>query len=128
MVCAVATVLSMGIWLGRRAVVDLFMLPSILGQGFSDPYVSNYRKPWNWFDYSSLGELVPIVFFSVTAIPAFAAGQWVSMFVRSGLLSGFFSLLLAGGLAVWAGITFAMELSWLLFLAPIPIILFWATW
>ena len=62
------------------------------------------------------------------AMVAFAAGQWASMVVRSGLLSGFFGLLLGAVLCGWVLLMEAMSLSWLWTVLPIPLVLLWATW
>jgi len=62
------------------------------------------------------------------AMVAFAAGQWTSMMVRSGLLSGFFGLLLGTMLCGWVLRMEAMHLSWLWTVLPIPLVLLWATW
>ncbi len=59
---------------------------------------------------------------------AFAGGQWISMMVRSGLLAGFFTLLLSGVAALWVVACFVMQLSWLYFVIPIPLLFYFATW
>jgi hypothetical protein len=63
-----------------------------------------------------------------SAVLAFAAGQWVSMLVRSGLLAGFFTLLAAMVMTLWSVACLVMQLGWLWFVLPIPLLLFFATW
>ncbi len=121
-------VLSSLIWLGFQTLADLAWLDLRALQ--------SVNQPWNTYSFDSLGhwrhwylrEIVLVVLASALTIPIFAAGQWVSMFVRSGLLASFFSLLLAILLVQWALLMYAVQLSLLYFVVPIPWILFAATW
>lgn len=79
--------------------------------------------PWS-LSHSQPLSLVGVMFVAIF----FAAGQWTSMFVRSGLLAGFFGLLLAGLLCTWALIMGVLGLSWTAFVFPIPWLLLAATW
>jgi hypothetical protein len=64
----------------------------------------------------------------VFVIVSFAAGQWISMFVRSGIMAGFLGVLLASVLCVWVLIVKFMELDIVWSLLPIPLVLMFATW
>ncbi len=59
---------------------------------------------------------------------AYAAGQWMSMHVRSGILAGFFGLLLTTALLFWIGLMHwaGVDLTWSAL--PIPLVLMYATW
>ncbi|HEY2761582.1 MAG TPA: hypothetical protein VGI75_12585, partial [Pirellulales bacterium] len=59
---------------------------------------------------------------------AYAAGQWMSMHVRSGVLSGFFGLLLSALLCGWIFLMHwaGVDLTWSAL--PIPLVLMYATW
>ncbi len=126
-ITAFVNLISIAVWIGAQAIIQVMVLATQVQQGLSDPYQAQFQ-PMDWFDFSALRSLPVIIALGLATIPAFAAGQWISMFVRSGLLAGFFSLLLAMLLAIWAGAVYAMHLSWLLFLVPIPVVLLWATW
>ncbi len=127
LVATVSTLISVIIWLGTHTLFELSELAGLLVRAIAEPWKANEDR-WNWHDYPALRYMLPAVLLSLLTIPAFTAGQWVSMFVRSGLLSGFFSLLLAGVLAGWSIAVFAGGLSWFVFLVPIPFMLLWATW
>ena len=59
---------------------------------------------------------------------AYSAGQFCSMFLRKGVVSSFFALLLTGVLFYWAEIMDNLGISWVWSVAPIPIVLMVATW
>lgn len=59
---------------------------------------------------------------------SYAAGQWTSMMVRSGLLAGFFGLLLTGLLCGWVTLMLFLQVAWWWSVWPIPLVLLWATW
>ena len=59
---------------------------------------------------------------------AYAAGQLCSMFFRSGILAGFFALLLSVGLVAWSVLMFLAGIPWIWSIAPIPLIPLVATW
>ncbi len=72
---------------------------------------------------------LPPVFLGVAFVAvSYAAGQWTSMFVRSGLLAGFFGLLLAGVLCGWVYMMGEFNIPWGPSVLPIPIVLLAATW
>jgi hypothetical protein len=56
-----------------------------------------------------------------------ATGQCCSMFLRSPLLAGLFSLLLTAIFAVWCGLMWFWQVSWLWSVLPIPVALLLAT-
>ncbi len=60
---------------------------------------------------------------------AYASGQFCSMLIRSGLLAGVAAALLGGVLCFWILLVLPMmHLSWFATVAPIPLVLLWATW
>jgi hypothetical protein len=94
---------------------------------------------WNWYQsrwpsYGYIHDFVPWVNLPPMAIGltcvavSFCAGQWMSMFVRSGLMASFFGLLLSAILCYWVALMSAMQVSFLWSVAPIPLVLLWATW
>jgi hypothetical protein len=107
-------------WIGPRVLVALSRLVE------SATNIENYWG-WNWRqpDYIDL----PQVLFGLACVAvAYAAGQWASMMVRSGLLAGFFGLLLAGVLCGWVYLMLLLQVNWLWTVVPIPFVLLWATW
>ena len=56
-----------------------------------------------------------------------SVGQFASMFLRSGFLAGFFSVLLTSLLAGWCGLMWWWHVSWLWSVLPIPLALLLAT-
>lgn len=72
--------------------------------------------------------LPPIVLGLWFVAISYAAGQWMSMFVRSGLLAGFFGLLLAGLLCGWAYMMNELHVPRQWSVLPIPLVLLAATW
>ncbi len=62
------------------------------------------------------------------AVVAYASGQFCSMFFKSGILAGFLGLVLTGFVCSWAGLMSFLQTSWLWSVAPIPLILLFATW
>jgi hypothetical protein len=62
------------------------------------------------------------------AILAYAGGQACSMFLRSGILAGFFGLVLSSVLGGWAWLMWFLQVPWLLSVMPIPLALLLATW
>ena len=56
-----------------------------------------------------------------------AAGQFCSMFFRSPLLAGLFSIVLTAVLAAWCGLMFFWQVNWLWSVLPIPLALLLAT-
>jgi ABC-type transport system involved in multi-copper enzyme maturation permease subunit len=62
------------------------------------------------------------------AILGYTAGQLCSMFLRSGILAGFFSLVLSGVLCGWAWLMWFLQVPWTWSVVPIPLALLLATW
>jgi hypothetical protein len=62
------------------------------------------------------------------AAVAYAAGQWISILVRSGIMAGFLGLLFSGLLYGWVALMHAMQVSFLWSVWPIPLVLLWGTW
>ncbi len=79
-------------------------------------------------DYSGFLYLPPLPYALSIAAVSFAAGQWVSMFVRSGVLAGFFGLLLCSVLCYWVYLMSVLHIGWWWSVALIPLLLLWATW
>ena len=89
------------------------------------PHIHPPTLPFPW----SLSRTQPLMLLGAVLVAiCYASGQWTSMFVRSGLLAGFFGLLLAGLLCAWALLMGVLELSWTAFVYPIPVLLLAATW
>src|SRR5262249_35266408 len=59
---------------------------------------------------------------------AYSAGQWMSMFVRSGIMAGFLGIVLSSLLCGWTVLMHNMRLSFLWTVFPIPIVLLAGTW
>ena len=93
-----------------------------------------YYWQWQLQRYGQISDFVPFVELPPKAIGlvcvalSYSAGQWTSMFVRSGIMAGFFGLVLSGVLCGWAALMYAMQVSFLWSVAPIPLVLLWATW
>ncbi len=58
----------------------------------------------------------------------YAAGQWASMHIRSGLVAGAVGLLMAAGLWFWCGLMSRLEIGLWWSVMPIPVLLLLATW
>jgi hypothetical protein len=58
----------------------------------------------------------------------YAAGQWCSMFIRSGVVAGSFAVVFSALLCAWTVLMHFLHASWLWSVAPIPLVLLWATW
>jgi hypothetical protein len=125
-VATLSTFLSVCAWIGFSAVLQMLLTLTFFAS--SIPYPQILESWWGHGERRLLETFAMPVIVSPLTIFAFAAGQWVSMTVRSGLLSGFFSLLLTAGLMAWLDAVYFMQLSWLAYLAPIPLLLFFATW
>ena len=61
-------------------------------------------------------------------VGAYAVGQLCSMFFKSGILAGFFALLLSVALVSWSVLMLGMGVPSIWSIAPIPLILLVATW
>jgi hypothetical protein len=65
-----------------------------------------------------------VVFFML----AYAAGQFWSMLLRSGILAGFSAIVSTAVLWSWAWLMWRLGLAWWWSVAPIPLVLMLATW
>jgi hypothetical protein len=85
------------------------------------------QSEWN---QDNLGHLYlpPLPYALSIAAVTFAAGQWISIFVRSGIMSGFFGLLFSGVLCYWVFLMNVMHIPWWWSVASIPLLLLGATW
>jgi len=113
----VSTVVVCGVWL--RAESNVGQLWRMVLMAFSQ---HRYES------YNNVLYLPPLPYALSIATVSFAAGQWVSMFVRSGVLSGFFGLLLCGVLCYWDFLMNTLHVPWWWSVVPIPLLLLWATW
>ncbi len=100
-------------------------LLDIIGRSILMLWSRSYYWPRLW---SETGEPVPILLGIAFVAVSYAAGQWTSMFVRSGLLAGFFGLMLAGVLCCWVYLMGELNIPWSMSVLPIPIVLLAATW
>ena len=57
----------------------------------------------------------------------YSSGQLFSMFMRNALLGGFLSIVLTAILFAWAGLMWALGITWLWSAAPIPLVFLMAT-
>ncbi len=121
-IAAASSFIVMLFWIGIRTLGKLVWAMLTMFQVFTT------LDNGNRVEINAYYTLPPIFLGVAGALLAFTIGQWVSMMVRSGLLAGFFSLLLAGTLGCWTLAVYSMSLSWLMFIAPIPLVLLWATW
>jgi ABC-type transport system involved in multi-copper enzyme maturation permease subunit len=62
------------------------------------------------------------------ATVSYAAGQWTSMLIRSGIIAAVAGVVLSVLLCGWVLLMDAMHVSWLWSVAPIPLALIGATW
>jgi hypothetical protein len=84
-----------------------------------------WRWPYPWaprIQVPSFG--IGLAFVAV----AYSAGQWMSMFIRSGIMAGFLGVVLSFLLCAWTVLMHNMRLSFLWTVLPIPIVLLAATW
>jgi hypothetical protein len=107
------------LWLSTKDLNDLAQLLIYSANDSSFWGRANYRGTFQW---PPLG--TGLLYIAV----AYAAGQWVSMFVRSGIMSGFFGLLLSAALCGWMTLIYRMQISPSWTVLPIPLVLMFATW
>ncbi len=119
LVATFSTLLAGVVWLGPSGPIDSLLSVFDL-RGDAATRTRQLRE-------FGLAAYVSFVSLSAATL-AFAGGQWISMMVRSGLLAGFFTLLLSAALTLWVAACFAMQLSWVYFVVPVPVIFIFATW
>ncbi len=96
--------------------------------------LDRFTQSWQSGHGSFFSEDVNVSFALWMLAPAwiatsYAAGQLCSMLIRSGLLAAVAGVLLSGVLCFWILLVLPMmHLSWLWAVAPIPLVLLWATW
>ncbi|MEX0675663.1 MAG: hypothetical protein WD063_01220 [Pirellulales bacterium] len=116
----VSTAISCVAWIGPRNIVEL---------GGELYQATNWEFTWPGTWGRPVYVDIPQVMIGLACVAvSYAAGQWASMMIKSGLLAGFFGLVLAGALCGWAFLMFMLRVSWLWSVVPIPFVLFWATW
>jgi hypothetical protein len=84
-----------------------------------------------WFSYDHYYRFLyvpPLNFGLACMAVSFGAGQFASMFVRSGIMAAFFGLLLAALLCGWVSLMHVMQVPFWWSVLPIPAVLLWATW
>jgi len=131
------------VWLSRQVI---WAVPLVLLAGLLVPYflvteadVFGTRVYSQSHSYSGLGSLdvrnlIAAMYMGgqalellVCAFAAYAAGQFCSMFFRSGILAAVFGLALAGGLCFWTLLMRSLYLSLFWTVLPIPLALVAAT-
>ncbi len=118
------------VWISRQ-IPWLFALlvSTLIGFIWSMGYSKFALPRLHGLDDRSRLELLNAAMFILTSIGlAYAAGQWTSMFLRSGLLAGFTGVLLTAVLCSWASLMTLLHISWTWSVAPIPLVLLCATW
>ena len=110
------------VWLAREVPWLLWLAVMILVL-----YVIRYRSV-PFLDKAHGMFVVSLASTFAGAVIPFAAGQWLSMLVPSGILAGFFSLVLTGLIFAWAALMQVMGVSLWWSVLPIPLVLFFATW
>jgi ABC-2 family transporter protein len=89
----------------------------------------NGRRANQFGNFLYLGyHFPPFAVYLSCVVVSYCAGQWASMMIRSGIMAGFVGLLLSGLLCGWVFLMQLLDLSWLWTIAPIPLVLLWATW
>jgi len=109
-------------WLKTRGSLDEIwrIVKAALHSGYYDFRHNQY--------YPFILELPPLHLGLACAAVAYAAGQWISMLVRSGIMAGFIGLVLSAGLCGWTMLMRTMEVSFWWSVMPIPFVLLFATW
>jgi hypothetical protein len=116
-----STTIIMFALLGPRHLFQIWLLV----QTATDPW-SYWRQPP--FTNTGFIDLPHVTRFAVGVAVCYAAGQWASMMVRSGVLAAATGLALAGVACSWAVLMVALQVNWLWSVVPIPLLLMWATW
>ena len=102
------------VWISRQ-IPWLFALlvSTLIGFIWSMGYSKFALPRLHGLDDRSRLELLNTALLIFTSIGlAYAAGQWTSMFLRSGLLAGFTGVLLAAVLCSWASLMTLLHISW----------------
>jgi len=105
-------------WVKLRTIIGLWLVV----QSVADPW----RGEQNVYDPQLQ---IPPVMLGLSGVAlTYAAGQWCSMMISSGLLASSLAILLGGLLCGWAFLMDALGVGWWWSVAPIPLVLLWATW
>lgn len=115
------------VWLSRQLVcwttTGIMLPPLLIAAYFLTPkYVAFGAHETTW----SLAETCAFVVGYL--ILSASVGQFFSMFLRSGVLAGVFSIITTLVLAVWCGLMWLWQVNWLWSMLPIPLALLLATW
>ena len=127
------------VWLSRQIpwLITLFVSTLILYFVRIGPTIAVAwfgMTHWDWLRTNTIGDpfglsKLPNISFGIACVAvSYAAGQWASMFVRSGLLAGSIGVVLGGTLCAWAALMDMMHISWTWSVIPIPILLCGTTW
>ncbi len=112
------------VWLPLDSIASLWNLVKSATEW--DPY--HWQRYGSFYEFIPFVEVPPLAIWLAVMAVSYAAGQWTSMLVRSGIMAGFFGLLLGGVLCGWVTLMYAMQVSFLWSVVPIPLVLLWATW
>jgi hypothetical protein len=120
-VIATSTIAICYFWVGRYRLDDLL---AVFRYGYQDFWRHSLPQ------YYGPRVDLPDLFFATISwvVVAYAAGQWASMHIRSGVMAAFCGLLISAALCGWVLLMRAMQLNWAWTVAPLPIIFLFATW
>ena len=112
-------VFALGVWLMSSDARELWriIMDSTVDSG-----------SWMNLNYHAFVRWPPMVTCLLMVAVAYAAAQWVSMLIRSGIMSGFFGILLSAALCGWTILMHQMQISLTWSVLPIPFVLLFATW
>ena len=116
------------VWLSRQVIT--LVLPAILAAGLflilPPLLLEQSKNAWtSWQMW--LGIVVFLAHALIWVMLSIAAGQFCSMFIRSGFLAGVFSLLMTSFLWGWCTLMMFWGVNWLWSVLPIPVALLLAT-
>jgi hypothetical protein len=123
------------VWLSRHLVwaaavlllataVVLLLATAVISETTTVPLADLLQ--WRSPDATEI--LVGFVCLSGFVVLAYASGQLCSMFLQSGILAGFLSLVLSVVLCGWVGLMLFLRVPLVWSVAPIPLVFFLATW
>ncbi|HEY2894022.1 MAG TPA: ABC transporter permease, partial [Pirellulales bacterium] len=118
------------VWLTRQAPWLLAMMAAALLQFVAMGVVLLFvrRHVLSALQYTPGHSLWIILALPFAWVIGYTVGQWMSMFVKSGLMAGFLALVLTGVLVGWSAITTAMAYSAAWTVLPIVIAVVASTW
>jgi hypothetical protein len=118
-----STTIVMIAWVGPR---NLFKLWYVL-QMASDQWAHWSKPSITQLDFDYV-HMPPVALVVACVAVCYAAGQWASMMVRSGVLAGIVGMTFAGVLCFWVALMTELHVPWTWSVMPIPLVLIWATW